>query len=105
MKLTMIPVFIFVINFRNETQNVSETEIGIFEKMQKHVLSDAAFKKWPFSSDFNFACKESRVIAATSKHYCPLVVSPTITNSCKNLHLKCGRGPRSVFANVAMHEN
>ena len=32
----MKPVFIFVINFRNET-DVSETEIGVFEKMQKRL--------------------------------------------------------------------
>ena len=65
-------------------------------------VSDAAFKAWPFLSDFNFAFKHSRVTAATCKYYCPLVVSPTITNCCKELHLKCDRVPRSVFENVAM---
>ena len=78
-------------------QNVSETEIGVYEKNAK---------TWPFStSDFNFAWKDSRVTAATCKYYCPLVVNPTITNCCKELYLKCGRVPRSVFENVAMHEN
>ena len=37
--------------------------------------------------------------------YCPLVVSPTITNCCKEFHLKCGRVPMPVCENVAMHEN
>ena len=68
-------------------------------------LSDAAFKTWPFSFDFNFACKDGRVTTATSKCYCPLVVNPTITNCCKEFHLKCGKAPRSVFENIAIHEN
>ena len=68
-------------------------------------ISDAAFKPWSFSCDFNFVFKDGHVTAATCKCYCPLVVSPTITNCCKELHLKCGRVPRSVFENVAMHEN
>ena len=34
---------------------------------------------------------------AICRYYCPLVVNHTITNSCKELHLKCGRVPRSVF--------
>ena len=37
-------------------------------------ISDAIFKAWPFSSDFNFACKDSWVTTATCKYYCPLVV-------------------------------
>ena len=45
------------------------------------------------------------VTTATCKYYCPLVISHTITNCCKVLHLKCGRVPRSVFETVAMHEN
>ena len=65
--------------------------------------SDAAFKAWPFSSNFNFALKDVQVTVATCKNYCPLVVSPTITNCCKELHLKCDRVPRSVSENVAMH--
>ena len=69
------------------------------------IVSDAVFKAWPFSSDFNFACKDGQVTTATCKYYCPLVISPTITNYCEQLHLKCDRVPRSVFENVAMHEN
>ena len=84
-------------------QSVTETEIDVLEKMQERVLSDAAFKAWPFLSGFNFACKNDRVTAATYKYYRPLVVNPIITNSCKKLYLKCGRIPRSIFANVAMH--
>ena len=72
---------------------------------KQEIVSDAAFKAWLFSSDFNFACKDGRVTAATCKYYCPLVVNPTITNCCKELHLKCGRVPRSVFENVDMHES
>ena len=86
-------------------QNVTGTEIGVLEKMWKRVLSDAAFKAWPFLSDFDFACKDDQVTAATYKYYCPLVVNPIMTNSCKKLHFKCGSVPRSVFANVAMNEN
>ena len=39
-------------------------------------VSDAAFKAWPFSSDFNFACKDGRVTAATCKYYCPFSCKP-----------------------------
>ena len=69
------------------------------------IVSDAAIKVWPFSSDFDFACKDVGVTAATCKHYYPLVVNPIVTNCCKELHLKCGRVPRSLFENVAMCEN
>ena len=72
---------------------------------KQEIVSDAPSKAWPFLSDFNFACKNGRVTTAKCKYYCPLVVNPTITNCCKELHLKCGRVPRSVFENVAMHEN
>ena len=65
--------------------------------------SDAAFKARPFSSNFNFVFKDGQVAATTCKCYCPLVVSPTITNWCKELHLKCGRVPRSISENFAMH--
>ena len=67
-------------------QNVSETgSILAFSKKCKNmskkqeIISDAAFKAWPFSFDFNFACKNSQVTAATCKYYCPLVVNLTIT--------------------------
>ena len=72
---------------------------------KQEIVSDAAFKAWPFSSDFSFACKDCRVTAAACKYYYPLVISPTITNCCKESHLKGGRVRRSVFENVAMHEN
>ena len=85
--------------------------IGVFDKKyenistKQQIVSDAAFKAWPFSSDVNFACKDDRVTAATCKYHCPLVVNPTITNCWKELHLKCGRVPRSVFENVTIREN
>ena len=72
---------------------------------KQEIVSDAAFKVWPFSSDFNFTCKDYRVTAATCKCYCLLIVNPTTTNCCKELHLECGRVPRSVFENVAIHED
>ena len=72
---------------------------------KQEIISDAAFKAWPFLSDFNFTSKDGRVTTATSKYYCLLVISPTITNCCEEIHLKCGRVPRSVIENVAMHEN
>ena len=63
-------------------------------------------KACPFSSNFNFACKDGQVTTATCKYYCSLVISPTvITNCCKELHLKFGTVPRSVFEKVAMHKN
>ena len=92
-------------------QNVSETESNwhfrknVKMSRKQEIVSDASFKAWPFSSDFNFTCKDCQVTAATCKYYCLLVVNPTITNCCKELHLECGRVPRSVFENVAMHEN
>ena len=65
-------------------QNVSEIGIGVLKKYKnmstkQEIVSDAAFKAWPFSSDFNFACNNSQVTAATCKYYCPLVVNLTIT--------------------------
>ena len=45
---------------------------------KQEIISDAIFKAWPFSSDFNFACKQNQVIATTCKYYCPLVVNLTI---------------------------
>ena len=54
---------------------------------KQEIISDAVFKAWPFSSNFNFACKDGGVIAATCKYYCPLVVNPTITNCCKELNV------------------
>ena len=62
-----------------------------------------AFKAWPLSSNFNFVFVDGQVTAETCKYYCALVVSPTIANCCKEINLKCGRVPRSVFENVAMH--
>ena len=56
----------------------------------KHeIISDTAFKALPFSSDFNFACKDGQVTAATCKYYRPLVANANITNCCKELHPKC----------------
>ena len=72
---------------------------------KQEIVFDAAFKAWPFLSDFNFACKDGRFTTAACKYYCPLVISPTIANCWTEIHLKCGRVPRSVFENVAMHEN
>ena len=72
---------------------------------KQEIISDGAFKACPFSSDFNFTCKDGWVAAATCKYYCPLIVNPTITNCCKELYLKCDRVPKSVFENVAMHKN
>ena len=72
---------------------------------KQEIVSDAAFKTWPFSFDFNFACKDGRVTAAICRYYCALAVNPTITNCCKEFPVRCGRVPRSFFGNVAMHEN
>ena len=78
-------------------QNVSETESNSRFQKKKSVskqesVFDAAFKAWPFSSDHNFAIKDDRVTGVTYK-YCPLVVSPTVTNYGKGLHLKYSRIP------------
>ena len=64
-------------------------------------VSDATSKTWSFSSDFNFTSKDDQVTAAACK-YCPLVVSPTITNCCKELHVKYGKIPKSIYENFAM---
>ena len=98
MKSTMIPVFIFLINFRNETMLVKQKVMGVFEKNVKTCLQNQKvyLMLWPFSSDFNFASKHGGVTATTCK-YCPLVVGPTVTNCCKKLHLKYSRIPRTVF--------
>ena len=88
---------------------VKQKVIGIFKKNVKtstkqESVSDAAFKTWPFSSDFNFATKDGRVTAATCK-YCPLVVGLTITSCCKEFQLKYSRILRIVFENFTMHKN
>ena len=75
-------------------QNVSKKCKNTSTKQES--VSDAAFKAWPFSSDFNFVFKDGQVTAAKCKYYCPLVVSPTITNCFKEFHLKCRRVPRSI---------
>ena len=90
-------------------QNVSETESN--QRFQKNVKTCLQNKKvylmppsrWPFSSDFNSASQDDQVTAVTWKH-CPLAVSPIFT-SCKELHLKYGKIPRSASENFAMHEN
>ena len=89
---------------------VKQKGIGVSEKNEimsrkQENVSDAAFKPWSFSSYFNFACKDDRFNTATGKYYCQLFVSPTITNRCKEFHLKYDRVPRSVYGNIAMHEN
>ena len=104
MKSNMMPVF--VINFRNVSETESNWRFGkkcenMFTKQES--ISDAAFMAWPFSSDFNFATKDGQATAASCK-YCPLVVGPTVTNCCKELHLKYRRIPRFVFENFAMHK-
>ena len=30
--------------------------------MKQEIVSDAAFKAWPFSTDFNFACKDVELL-------------------------------------------
>ena len=101
-------------NFCNQFSKLNRMLVGqklAFSKKCKNmstkpeIVSDVTFKAWPFSSDFNFACKDCRVTAARCKHYYPLVVKLTITNCCKQFHLKCGRVPRSLFENIAMHKN
>ena len=39
---------------------------------KQEIVSDAAFKALPFSSDFNFAYEDGQVSTATWKYYCPL---------------------------------
>ena len=58
---------------------------------KQEMISDLAFKAWPFSYDFNFACKDGWVNTTTCKYYFPFVANSTITNCCKELCLKCGR--------------
>ena len=36
---------------------------------KQEIISNAAFKAWPFLSDFNFAYKNSQVTAAKCKYY------------------------------------
>ena len=45
----------------------------------------------------NFAFEDGGVTAATCKYYSPLTVSSITVSYCKELHLKCGRVPRSIF--------
>ena len=54
---------------------------------KQEIVSDISLKAWPFSSDFNFICKDYRVTAATCKYYCLLVANPATTNCCKKLNI------------------
>ena len=60
---------------------VKQNLIGVFKKKCKNMsteqemVSNAAFKAWPYSSDFNFVCKDGPVTVARCKYYCPLVVN------------------------------
>ena len=36
---------------------------------KQQIVSDATLKSWPFSFDFNFACKDGQVTIATCKYY------------------------------------
>ena len=91
-------------------QNVSEAESNWH--FRKNVKTGLQIKKLYLMSSSRhghfhpiFACKDGQVTAATCKYYCPLVLNPTITNCCKEFHLKCGKVPKSVFENLAMHKN
>ena len=64
----------------------------------KKTLSDVAFKTWPFSSDFNFACNDGRVTAETCKYYCLKVLPlPTVARISV---LNMAGVPKSVFENI-----
>ena len=78
---------------------VKQKVIGVFKKCKNMSTKQESVSMLP-SKYGHF----HRVTAATCK-YCPLVVSPTVTNCCKELHLRCGKIPRSVFENFAMLEN
>ena len=113
MKSTIIPVFIFVIILEMKgilvRKSLAWWKSLAFSKKCKNmstkqeIISDATFKAWPVSSNFKFACKNGSVTKATC--YSPLAISPTITNCCKEQHIKCGRVPKSIFENVTMDEN
>ena len=51
---------------------------------KQEIVSGAAFKVWPFSFDFNFACKNSQVTAATCKFYCPFFFFSVIYQFAKS---------------------
>ena len=81
---------------------VKQKITGVFWKIKEHVYKTRKFiwfhlQAWLFSSDLILPVKMVELTAATCKYCCPLIVSPTITNCCKGLHLKCGRVPRSVL--------
>ena len=60
--------------------------------------SVATFKAWPFSSVFNFGCRDDQVTTATCK-YCLLVVSPSYEALGKFLPLTIVA--KSLILNVA----
>ena len=83
--------------------NLNETENNwsLWKKCKnmttkQEITSDSTFKTWPFSSDFNFACKEGRVTTVPYKYYCSLVVSPTST--CKRVNFM-----KKVKSDSTMH--
>ena len=54
MKSTMIPVFIFLINFRNETMLVKQKVMGVFEKNVKTCLENKKVYLMPYSRHGHF---------------------------------------------------
>ena len=54
MKSTMMPVFIFLINFRNETMLVKQKVMGVFEKNVKTCLENKKVYLMPYSRHGHF---------------------------------------------------
>ena len=91
---------------QSETESNWRFRKNLKNKSSKpEIVSDATFKTWPFSSNFNFTSKDGRVTAGTCKYYCPLVLNRTITNYCKVLYLKSGGASGSAFESFTMYEN
>ena len=70
---------------------------------KQEIVSETTFKAWPFSFDFNFACSNMQILSLSSKpiRWTPLQLS-IVTSCYKELHLKCGRVPGSIFENLKL---
>ena len=76
----------------------------VFSKKCKNVLFDTVFRKWPFSSDFNFACKDGRVTAATwtllQTLSVPILAKSSIWNVAEFLDLSLQTWPCTKTSSV-----
>ena len=82
MKSTMIPIFIFAINFQNETDWRFWKNVTCLQNKKAHLMPTS--RHGPFHPILILPLK---MVELPQQHANTTVVKPTITNCCKELHL------------------